>query len=700
MQANQTPTLVPLAFAAGGAFNTIPEASQIGTNPGGASLVDGFPPLTRTPIAAGGIPPSGLDMNGVLNLITQSTRWAHGGGRYAFNSAFAADTNVGGYPAGAMLMSTDGQGTWLSLVDNNSDNPDTGPGTKWAPSQAYGFSAISGLTNVNVTLTPAQAMKSRIVLTGALTGNVQIILPTWTREWTIVNNTTGAFTITVKTASGTGVAIPAGAARVVCDGTNVTQPAESIASATLASHALTAGQIGAIGSQGNLPINTSAKVNGVNAPNLLFNGSGEFGASGWVMAPGPAFSLQIDQTGGIGSFFANASAMSNASGYIGSPLAPIGQNVSVTESIDVANFATAGTLVLTLAAYNSSGAFISNVASLTVPNGTPLQRYTLSGTTPTGTFNVQAYWTYTGVSASAFGIAIRRVKIEQGSTASLYSQEASVAAIGTSTLAPARVRLTQNTNFYVNASTGSDSNNGTTSTSAWATITKALTVLQQNYDLAGYTATVNVAAGSYAPGVVTGSFVGAIASNSVQIVAAGAVTVTNPSGGTPGCFYATGGAQFAISGSFTLVNNNSGASCAQASGSGSILNVGAGLTVGFSAGSHFLANADGVMNINANYAIANNGGAGSHYNVANAGILSIASGITVTVGTGVGITLAFAAANGLSQITTSGVTYSGSAVTGTRYISNTNSVISTNGGGANYFPGSTAGSTSTGGQYL
>ncbi|NGO96348.1 hypothetical protein BJL96_20750 [Burkholderia cenocepacia] len=687
-----------MAFAAAGAFNTIPEASQIGTNPGGASLVDGFPPLTRTPIAAGGIPPSGLDMNGVLNLITQSTRWSHAGGRYGFSSTFAADTNVGGYPSGAMLMSADGFGTWLSLVDNNGDNPDTGPGTKWAPSQAYGFSSISGLTNVNVTLTPAQAMKSRIVLTGALTGNVQIILPTWTREWTIVNNTTGAFTITVKTASGTGVAIPAGAARVVCDGTNVTQPAESIASATLASHALTAGQIGAIGSQGNLPINTSAKVNGVNAPNLLFNGSGEFGASGWSLN---SFSAVSDATGGIGYFFANTGALSSFTNSEGSAQCPIGPSVAVTLSFDMANFSTAGTVTAALAAYNSSGAFLSYVGTQVIPNGSAMTRYTISGTTPANTAYVAAFPVNAiGVTAGAYGIVFRRVKIEQGATASLYSQEASIAAIGSSPLAPARVRLTQNTTFYVNATTGSDSNSGLTSTSAWATITKALTVLQQNYDLAGYTATVNVAAGSYASGVVTGSFVGAIASNSVQIVAAGAVTVTNPSGGTPGCFYATGGAQFAISGSFTLVNNNSGASCAQASGSGSILNVGAGLTVGFSAGSHFLANAGGVMNINANYAIANNGGAGSHYNVANAGILSIASGITVTVGTGVGITLAFAAANGLSQITSSGVTYSGSAVTGTRYVSNTNSVISTNGGGANYFPGSTAGSTSTGGQYL
>lgn len=427
MQANQTPTLVPLAFAAGGAFNTIPEASQIGTNPGGASLVDGFPPLTRTPIAAGGIPPSGLDMNGVLNLITQSTRWAHGGGRYAFNSAFSADTNVGGYPAGAMLMSADGFGTWLSLVDNNSDNPDTGPGTKWAPSQAYGFSAISGLTNANVTLTPAQAMKSRIVLTGALTANVQIILPAWTREWTIVNNTTGAFTITVKTASGTGVAIPAGAARVVCDGTNVTQPAESIASATLSSHALTAGQVGAIGSQGNLPINTSAKVNGVNAANLLFNGSGEFGSAGWALN---SFSPQVDVTGAIGNFFANTGSLSGFTSNQSAPAVLVGPGAAITGTIDVANFASAGVVAVQLEAFTSAGASLGVVGSaITITNGSALARYTLTGTTPATTGYVVAKLYCTGVTASAFGIVFRRVKIEQGATASLYSQEANVATL-------------------------------------------------------------------------------------------------------------------------------------------------------------------------------------------------------------------------------------------------------------------------------
>jgi hypothetical protein len=59
----------------------------------------------------------------------------------------------------------------------------------------------------------------------------------------------------------------------------------------------------------------------------------------------------------------------------------------------------------------------------------------------------------------------------------------------------------------------------------------------------------------------------------------------------------------------------------------------------------------------------------------------------------------FAFADRLGFITNANVVYSGSA-TGTRYVANSNAVINTNGGGASYFPGSVAGSTATGGQYL
>jgi hypothetical protein len=261
MQSNQTPTLVPLAWATNGAKNTIPEASQIPITPGAASLNDGFPPICAIKVAAGGIAPSYLDFQGILNLITQSIRWEHAGGRYAFSSTFAADANVGGYPAGAVLMSADQQGAWLSLNDNNTDNPDTGPGTKWVPSHAYGIAAVTGLASSNVTLTPAQAAKGKITLAGTLTGNVQIIFPTWTRDWTVVNNTTGAFTVTAKTAAGTGVALAAGQQKITGDGTNIVQPAESVAVATQSQHVVQMGQLtGAIGSRTNLKASCAANA--------------------------------------------------------------------------------------------------------------------------------------------------------------------------------------------------------------------------------------------------------------------------------------------------------------------------------------------------------------------------------------------------------------------------------------------------------
>jgi len=60
----------------------------------------------------------------------------------------------------------------------------------------------------NITLTDAQAQAQTIILTGLLTGNIQLIFPLQARKYTIVNNSTGAFAVTAIQASGTGVVIP------------------------------------------------------------------------------------------------------------------------------------------------------------------------------------------------------------------------------------------------------------------------------------------------------------------------------------------------------------------------------------------------------------------------------------------------------------------------------------------------------------
>lgn len=132
MLASAIPTRFQIAWAknAGGSFiRTVPVASQIGINAGAASYNDGFVPDNFTQIAAGGVPPFGQDMNGVLNETTVWDQWYQAGGAITFDPTFAGA--IGGYPEGAILDSAVVLGKkWLSLVDNNTTNPDAG-GANW-----------------------------------------------------------------------------------------------------------------------------------------------------------------------------------------------------------------------------------------------------------------------------------------------------------------------------------------------------------------------------------------------------------------------------------------------------------------------------------------------------------------------------------------------------------------------------------------
>lgn len=223
MQISNLPKLLPVPFANSGSKQDIPVASQIGVSGGRASYTDGFPPLTRTPIAAGGIPPFGTDFNGVLNDITSAIRWAQAGGGYGYDSTFSSI--VSGYPIGAKLLNSTGDGYWLNTVDGNTNNPETSsasPLTGWVPTYSYGVTSITGLGGSSVTLSMLQASRERIVLTGTLTANINVIVPAWRKSWTVVNNCTGSFSVTFKTTSGTGVVIPSSSqASVVGDGTNI-----------------------------------------------------------------------------------------------------------------------------------------------------------------------------------------------------------------------------------------------------------------------------------------------------------------------------------------------------------------------------------------------------------------------------------------------------------------------------------------------
>jgi hypothetical protein len=209
------PTKITVPFATSGLKNPIPANTNNVT--GNAGYDAGFGSINMTPKTAGGIPPFGQDFNGIFFDITTALQFLEAGGSFPFDSAFA--TAVGGYPIGALVSRSDSSGLWRNTVANNTANPETA-GTGWQPEDA-GVTSIT-MTNANVTLTRLQSAMSMISISGALTANLQLILPVYLKQWLIINNCTGAFTITVKTAAGSGaVSVPNSSQSVFCDGTNI-----------------------------------------------------------------------------------------------------------------------------------------------------------------------------------------------------------------------------------------------------------------------------------------------------------------------------------------------------------------------------------------------------------------------------------------------------------------------------------------------
>lgn len=227
------PTQLVDAFAHGAAgpniTNPIPE-NQATPGSGVASFDLGFPPETMQNPAAGGIPPFGQDMNGVLFMISSVVAFLNQGNNFQYSSAFA--TAIGGYAQGSIVQSarTDapGSGYWLNTVAANTSDPDASTSSGWVPISNYGYTTVDVSTAVAgvITLTAQQAARSAVIVTGTLAGNLSVVFPTWLDSWLVINNAdVGAFALTARTASGTGVAVPPGGfaqpTGIYGDGTNI-----------------------------------------------------------------------------------------------------------------------------------------------------------------------------------------------------------------------------------------------------------------------------------------------------------------------------------------------------------------------------------------------------------------------------------------------------------------------------------------------
>ena len=218
-------------------------------------------------------------------------------------------------------------------------------GTKANTAMSRIEEAIAGMTTITVTgsnytlddtqysensSTTSESHLHIIKTSGTLTGNRDVIVPARTKTYLIWNTNGGAYTLTVKTASGSGVIIPQnGVQYVYCDGTNVeaatlgvsndgtkildTNGNELITFATISSavneftvsNAATSNgpQLEATGSDSNIDIELIPKGTG-----KVKSGSTAVGLTGVHSIPIPALGMYAASTNGAAAGSAETSS--------------------------------------------------------------------------------------------------------------------------------------------------------------------------------------------------------------------------------------------------------------------------------------------------------------------------------------------------------------------------------------------------------
>jgi hypothetical protein len=256
-----------------------------------------------------------------------------------------------------------------------------------------------------------------------------------------------------------------------------------------------------------------------------------------------------------------------------------------------------------------------------------------------------------------------------------------------------KMALSRNTTFYINQSASGVGLFGPGDTTSFGiyqgrpckTLQQAYDQLARYFDLNGYTATFDIADGSYTAGV------------DAQTPTQGGRSIFKGQGG--GTVFLGAATPFIARGDtdIEVQSVNLGPSSGHSAlGDGGTIRIGNGTVFSGVTASHIAADNGGKALLVANYFIV--GGASAHFEARHGS--SISGAVTVTLLGNVTITN-FAVAREASSLRAVGSTFTlgAFAVTGNRYSATLNGVIDTNGGGASFFPGTAGGATATGGQY-
>jgi hypothetical protein len=265
-----------------------------------------------------------------------------------------------------------------------------------------------------------------------------------------------------------------------------------------------------------------------------------------------------------------------------------------------------------------------------------------------------------------------------------------------------RIKLTAATTFYVGTN-GNDANDGLSTGTPWATFAHAMTKITGYYDFGGQTVTLQVVAGSgnyterltLSPWIGGGSFI--FDGGGKTINYAGVVT-------NDGAIFLQGSALPGIATIQNVTITTTQGASSLVTGvfvqSASSLKIGTGVTFGANFSAHILAlNPGSIIFLAASLTISGNATYGFFV---NGGVIRVFStGISITFSVAVSISPVTLALNsGLISLPTSLVTWVNPGnVTGQRYAASTNGIVTSQGGGLNFIPGTIAGVVSSGGQY-
>lgn len=262
-----------------------------------------------------------------------------------------------------------------------------------------------------------------------------------------------------------------------------------------------------------------------------------------------------------------------------------------------------------------------------------------------------------------------------------------------------RTKLTVNTNFYV-ATTGNNSNNGLTAGTPWLTIQHAIDYISQNIDLAGWTATINVADGTYTNNVVI-----------LKDFTGGGFVILSGNTTTPAnCLISisTGTDAIALTNSSNLliqgfkIQTNGGHCISVRNGSTLYINgkMDFGAITGGFLTAHLFTSVCANIGIGTTITYTISGGASCHWYATYNSVINMQGATPITLTGTPAFPFGFARGDGSGTLLISGLTFSGTGATGPRYISTDNSFMQTFSAGPTYLPGDTAGTTSNGGLYV